>query len=244
MIAITPAEHNTYCVLEDEKEYALFKINTNKTGAFISITFNEYYFQIDETQRRAINQAIEQKVESLNNAQKKLFFISNNHTSVADYFSPIDRYITLYKVISKTEAFVHDEFSIKSIDKENIPLSIQSFFENCFIDDYPFDFEEYIHMIKERPYHFFKLETNGETAAALLGYAINNSTYYLTLIAVAAQYRNKGLASKLLNYLETLTTGKTIYLGMYASNAEAMRLYSKNGYVEKKVRYIICKQIA
>jgi ribosomal protein S18 acetylase RimI-like enzyme len=243
MIAITPAEHNTFSVSENEYEYASFKINTDKGGAFISLTFNEQYFQSNESQRKAVNLAIEQKVKSLNNSQKKLFFISNNHTSVADYFSPLDQYITLYKVISKVEAFVHDDFSIKSIDKENIPLSIQSFFENCFIDDYPFDFEEYIHMIKEKPYHFFQLENNGETAAALLGYAVNSTTFYLTLIAVAAQYRNNGLASTLLKHLETLTMGHTIYLGMYASNAEAMRLYAKNGYVEKKVRYIICKQI-
>lgn len=130
------------------------------------------------------------------------------------------------------------EFKIASVDDiEFIKLIEDESFKN------PFSKEQIKYEIEENPFSKYILCLIDNKIVGFINFWITFNSATINQIAVSKLYRNKGIATKLIEYAENLLKKEEVEfftLEVRKSNEAAINLYLKNGFMkvsEKKQYY-------
>ncbi len=130
------------------------------------------------------------------------------------------------------------EFKIASInDIESIKLIEDESFKN------PFSLEQLEYEIKENPFSKYILYLVNDEIAGFINFWITFDSATINQIAVKKAFRNRGIATKLIEYAESLLKKENVEfftLEVRKSNEAAIKLYLKTGFMkvsEKKQYY-------
>ena len=123
--------------------------------------------------------------------------------------------------------------SYRFLDKNDLALILP--IENeCFID--PFKESDLLYELTENPVNKIIGVFDDTSLVGFVDYMITFNSATITQIAVTKSYRNKGLATSLLEKMEETfprdidDVVETITLEVRESNVAAQKLYLKNGY--------------
>lgn len=104
--------------------------------------------------------------------------------------------------------------------------------QRCFSDPWP---EESVRSELTNPLSLWLVALDGETVAGYIGSQTVLGEADIMNVAVAPEYRRRGVAEALLNDLQTRLTGQQVHsltLEVRPSNEPAAALYRKLGYVQ------------
>ena len=97
---------------------------------------------------------------------------------------------------------------------------------------------------------FVALEGGG-----VAGYVVFNRSFYLKpfiqFLCVSPEFRRRGLANELLEYVEGICAGETLFTSTESDNLAMLRLLSRRGYrvsgvienIQERAEVVFCKEV-
>lgn len=170
-------------------------------------------------------------------------FSKQNLTFIESLFKIYDYHITLERPSSpffkQNQANTIVDSNLKELSITEFPYSLDAFFNTIFVDEYPFNLNEYKELFLNKRQIILCLEHKEDIIGALMGYFTSNDKFYLCLLGVKETYRNLGIASYLIDELIHRCFDTTIFLGVYKSNYKAYNFYLKRCFSYKKTNLLV-----
>lgn len=111
--------------------------------------------------------------------------------------------------------------------------------ENVLFADSPWPWKEFEHELHENPFAILLVDEEEGRVVGYLDYWILYEQAQVATIGVDPEYQNRGIGSALLSYAEKDAADQgceTFSLEVRVSNAPAMHLYEKHGFIQVNIR--------